>query len=307
MYAISFGSAWQVFAPAKLNLYLDVLGSRADGFHNLESLLVPVRLYDQLRWYPSQCDSECSLQVRSLQPHQPALEIDHSNNLVLRAARRLAESAGVAPRGTFHLCKRIPMQAGLGGGSSNAAAALILCNAAWGIDFPRNKLMDLAADVGSDVPFFLAGGAAVCRGRGEIVEKTPGLPPLHLVVVKPESGLSTPVVFQQWKEQHTAELRPRDRTNILSRVIQHLRGGNLAAAGRWAINRLQAAASAVSPAIDRTIRFMARQDFAAYAMTGSGSACWGLARSARHARFLAGKISRTFVGKVYCVSSCSTA
>lgn len=307
MYAFRHGSAWEVLAPAKLNLYLDVLGSRADGFHDLESLLVPVRLYDRLRWVPQPDRSRYSLRIRSLIANQPSLENDHPDNLVLRSAKRLADSAGVALNGTFQLWKRIPMQAGLGGGSSDAAAALVLCNAAWGIHYPVQRLMELAADVGSDVPFFLAGGAAVCRGRGEIVEKTPGLPRLHFVVAKPDASLSTPVVFEQWKKLRQAGGEASIPADGVSRVIQHLRHGNLAGVGNWVVNRLQAAASAVSPIVDRVVHFMARQGFAASAMSGSGTACWGLARSAKHARFLAGRIKKSFVGDVYCISSCSAA
>lgn len=307
MYAIRVGSAWEVFAPAKLNLYLEVLGSRADGFHDLESLLVPVRLYDHLKWSSGPSNSPCSLRVHSLLQNQPVLGDDDPNNLVLRAAECLADSAGIQAHGTFQLYKRIPMEAGLGGGSSDAAAALVLCNLAWGIHYPQQKLMELAAEVGSDVPFFFAGGAAICRGRGEQVERTPGLPRLHFVVVKPSASLSTPTVFQQWKKQKEPGADANIQTRAVESMVRHLRRGDLSAAGRWMVNRLQSAATAVCPRIQQVIDFISRQGFTAFGMSGSGSACWGLARSATQARNLAGRISRSFAGQVYCVSSCSAA
>jgi len=166
MFPYKVGSAWEIFAPAKLNLYLEVLGPRADGFHALETLMVPVRVYDQLLWHD--CDGpatgdQLTLRVRSVLSNRGQADLhlsDVSNNLVLRAARLLAETAGIAPRGRFDLIKRIPIQAGMGGGSSDAAAALLLANQAWGIGYSREQLQPLAAQLGSDVPFFLNHGAA---------------------------------------------------------------------------------------------------------------------------------------------------
>ena len=303
MYAHRVGLAWEVLAPAKLNLHLDVLGPRADGFHDLESLMVPVRLYDHLRWIPSADASQPALQIRSAQPTGPALSADDPNNLVLRAAHRLADSAGIRPTGTFQLYKRIPLQAGLGGGSSDAAAALVLANAAWGIDYPINRLMTLSAEVGSDVPFFLAGGPAVCRGRGERVQRVAGLPRLHFVVAKPEESLSTAEVFGQWSKQQTAAAGAEGK-HSLKKAIALLRQRFLSEAGVWMTNHLQQAASVLSPVVKRLAHLFASRGFAASSMTGSGTAYWGLARSASHANHLIGQISQRVKGQVFGVSSC---
>lgn len=301
MFPHKIGSAWEVYAPAKLNLYLDVLGLRADGFHELETLLVPVRIYDHLRWcnVPN-AQTKASLRLRWLTPASApasAWRDAHTDNLVLRAAERLAQAAGMEPRGTFELTKRIPLQAGLGGGSSDAAAALVLANAAWGIGYCNQRLAELAAEVGSDVPFFLSGGAAVTRGRGEIVERVSGLPRMHFVVVKPPDGLSTAAVFGRWREQSLSK-------RGLATLIELLRCGALAQTGRWMVNRLEAAAAALSPWIERVQRELAKQSFCGHLMTGSGSACFGMARSARHARRVARLLSGRDLGSVFATSSC---
>lgn len=315
MFPHKVGSAWEVHTPAKLNLYLDVLGSRADGFHELETLLVPVRICDQLRWEDSPNPTATPfLRVRDL------LEIGSTStvplatgadNLVCRATERLAQAAGMEPRGTFELTKRIPVQAGLGGGSSNAAAALLLANAAWGIGYSRRRLAELAAEVGSDVPFFLNCGAAVCRGRGEIVEAVSALPRMHFVVVKPPASLSTTEVFAKWEQHSGAAAGETDETverrsvaGGLGTLVELLRSGALAQAGRRMVNRLESAAAAMSPWIDRLRHELAGQSFCGQLMTGSGSACFGLARSATQARRVARLLSGKDLGSVFATSSC---
>ena len=301
MFPHKIGSAWEVHAPAKLNLYLDVLGSRTDGFHELETLLVPVRIYDQLFWSPSPgATAGTSLRIHSLlqrgSPESASVDAG-ADNLVCRAADRLAKAAGIEPQGTFDLYKRIPAQAGLGGGSSDAAAALVLANTAWGIGYPRERLAELAADVGSDVPFFLSDGAAVCRGRGERVQQVLGLPRLHFVVVKPPASLSTSAVFGAWKASGAPP-------GGVATLIESLRGGALAEAGRRMVNRLETAAAALSPWIERILGELAKQSLNGHLMTGSGSACFGLARSAYHARKVARLLSGRELGSVFATSSC---
>jgi 4-diphosphocytidyl-2-C-methyl-D-erythritol kinase len=311
------GSGWAIDCPAKLNLYLDVLGSRTDGFHELETLLVPVRICDQLRWEDtSNLPAKPSLRIRALPHFCSATDeplTSGEDNLVCRATERLAQAAGLEPRGTFELTKRIPMQAGMGGGSSNAAAALLLANAAWGIDYSRRRLAELAAEVGSDVPFFLSGGAAVCRGRGEIVEAVSGLPRLHFVIVKPPTSLSTAKVFDSWDQQRDAAvIEKRAEKHVgkhagasgLNSLIEVLRSGALAQSGQWMVNQLESAAGAISPWILRLRQELSKQGLCGSMMTGSGSACFGLARSATQARRIARLLSGRNLGSVVATSSC---
>jgi len=183
----------QCSAPAKINLSLAIKKKRPDGFHEIESLMVPLTLADRLTLETAREPGiafTCS---------EPSLPCDDSN-LVVRAARRFFETCGKAAALRIHLEKKIPHGAGLGGGSSDAAATLDGLNGLLGSPLPPETIAGLAAELGSDVPFFLAGGAAVCRGRGERVEPVPFPQPLALLLIKPAFGVSTPWAYQRWRD-----------------------------------------------------------------------------------------------------------
>ncbi len=127
------------------------------------------------------------------------------DNLVVRALGLLRQRSGCQLGANVELFKRIPAAAGLGGGSSDAAAALELANLAWGIHWPNKRLARLAAELGSDVPFFLSHGPAICRGRGEIVERLPSVPPFHVVIVKPPAALATRDVYERLDVQPSSD------------------------------------------------------------------------------------------------------
>jgi 4-diphosphocytidyl-2-C-methyl-D-erythritol kinase len=317
MFPRKAGSAWEIDAPAKLNLYLEVLGPPSEGFHPLETLMVPVRIYDQLSWSSglpelskasqatkSSQTLRCSLQVRNLSTSgNPVCEplSTAADNLVLRAAHRLAEVAGVEPFGQFELVKRIPMQAGLGGGSSDAAAALLVANEGWGVGYSRQRLMQIAADIGSDVPYFLTSGAALCRGRGEIIEPVAGLPRLNFIVVKPPIGLATSEVFSKLQFD---DCETRDPSHALSMLLKSLRQGAISEAGCWMKNRLESAAEQLTPWIGRLRQTFTKFGCHAHMMTGSGSSYVGIMRSARQARRVARQIACMKLGTVYATASC---
>ena len=176
------------------------------------------------------------------------------------------------------LVKRIPMAAGLGGGSSDAAAALRLANRAWQINWNDERLAELAAELGSDIPFFLSHGAAICRGRGERVERLPPLPPLYFVIVKPAEALGAGEVYSA--HDSIAEQKPPIARGQLNRLIANLYLGGWHDVGMWMHNRLQAAASLLSPCVEKLRRVFAEFDFVAHQLTGSGSAYFGICRHA---------------------------
>jgi 4-diphosphocytidyl-2-C-methyl-D-erythritol kinase len=304
-----------VNAPAKLNLFLDVLGRRADGFHELETLMVPIRLFDSLAFEPTPAvakrPGEILFRLRVCDRGRRAGEAfagvpTGGDNLVVRALELLRERSGCQLGAKVELVKRIPTGAGLGGGSSDAAAALELANRAWGIDWSHERLSRLAAELGSDVPFFLSHGAAICRGRGEIVERLPGLAPLHAVVVKPPSALATRAVYERFDALPPSERIPfakggRDR---LSALTGALRKGTLFELDRWIGNRLQAAAESLSTWIGRARGEFAALDVLGHQLTGSGIAYFGICRHARHARRLASILMTRQLGLVYVTRSC---
>jgi 4-diphosphocytidyl-2-C-methyl-D-erythritol kinase len=193
------------------------------------------------------------------------------------------------------LVKRIPAAAGLGGASSDAAAALVAANRLWRLGWTREQLTKVAAEIGSDVPFFLSprtsgSGMAICRGRGERIEALAGMPQLHFVLTRPPVGLSTPKVYQHCKvPAHPAAVEP---------LVAQLRRGDHRA-GQLLVNRLQPAAEELSPWIGRLSALFARFDCIGHQMSGSGSSYFGICRSARQARSLAGRIRAAGFGLTF--------
>lgn len=322
MYLRKAESRRTVEAPAKLNLYLEVLGRRNDGYHELETLMVPVRLYDTLSLVPTQPGRDgvpatgragrrvsagaIHLHIRPAhflaEGRQPDLPPMGEQNLVVRALESLRRQSGCQHGARIELVKRIPTAAGLGGASSDAAAVLRLANQAWGLDWSDDRLTELAAEVGSDVPFFLKHGAAVCRGRGERVEPVAGAFPLHFVIVKPPIGLNTRDVYHAHDQTPAATVgKDADRLEALLRA---LRRGKLTELGCWMGNRLQSAAAVLSPWIEQARAAFAKLDFLAHQLSGSGSAYFGLCRHASHARRLATILRTRQLGLVYITRSC---
>jgi 4-diphosphocytidyl-2-C-methyl-D-erythritol kinase len=317
MRARNFGSAWEALAPAKLNLYLHVAGRRPDGFHEVETLMAPVRIYDRLRWTPPAPGEEprqfSLCYDASTPPAYQAAAPPDDRNLVVRAAQALARAAGVKPWGRMTLAKRIPPAAGMGGGSSDAAAALVLANEAWGIHYPYARLAELAATLGSDVPFFLVGQSAVCRGRGERVEPVRDMPRLDVVVVKPPFGLSTAEVYRALDS--LGECSPA-RPGVLVKSAQMpaaLMGATTGGRWRWRPaalagiplgNGLQAAAASLCDWFERIGAVFDRLSCLGHQMTGSGSAYFGVMRSARDAQRAAGMLSSRNLGTVFAAATC---
>ncbi|MEX2317241.1 MAG: 4-(cytidine 5'-diphospho)-2-C-methyl-D-erythritol kinase [Pirellulales bacterium] len=297
--------------PAKLNLHLEVFGRRGDGFHELETLMVPVRLYDCLSITSTAATADaaagagplqfrCSLATRS--PFERKYVPAAKHNLVVRALELLRQRSGCTLGACIELVKRIPAAAGLGGGSSDAAAALVLANRVWRLGWSRDRLADLAAEIGSDVPFFLFGGAAVCRSRGERVEKLPAAAPLHFVLVKPPVDLSTADVYRAYDALPQAGMRSASAR--LESLIKALIRGRLAEIGRAMRNALQAAAATLSPWVERARSAFDELDCLAHQLSGSGSAYFGLCRHAQHARRLASVLRARGLGLVYALRSC---
>jgi 4-diphosphocytidyl-2-C-methyl-D-erythritol kinase len=289
-------SSIQVQAPAKLNLFFEVLKRRGDGYHEVETLMVPIDLCDTL---VARADSSGQMRLDCRVAEGDARRSDlgslpaDDDNLAMRAARLLRERAGVEAGIAMRLVKRIPWEAGLGGGSSDAAAALVAANTVWGLGWTREKLAELAAELGSDVPFFLWEQAAVCRGRGERIEPLAGLPTLHCVLVRPPEGLPTAAVY--------ARCRVPAEPNRLEPLVAALKAGDERNLRRLVHNRLEEAAEGLTPWIGRVRREFARHDCLADQMTGSGTAYFGICRHARHARRVAGRLQARGLGRVYTV------
>ncbi len=184
--------------PAKLNLFFEVLGKRSDGYHEIETLMCPISWYDTLCFRETSSeDLELECQRGSAVGGSDGFEEvpRDGRNLVLRAVDLVRRQTGTKQGARLRLIKRIPTAAGLGGGSSDAAAALVAANLGWKLGLSVPELACMAAELGSDVPFFLHRGPAVCRGRGERIEPAPGLGLMNFVVVRPPEGLATAAVY----------------------------------------------------------------------------------------------------------------
>lgn len=175
MYVLRRRTRLDIWAPAKLNLYLEVLDRRADGFHEIETLMVSVSLFDRLRLTPSD-DGKISLRCRWVSGYGETSDLGDlptgSDNLVMRALDRLSEASGVQRGLQVELQKRIPTSAGLGGGSSDAAAALIGANRLWQLNWSRERLTEIAAELGSDVPYFFSASLRFVEGEANKLNRS---------------------------------------------------------------------------------------------------------------------------------------
>ncbi len=249
-------------APAKINLYLHVLGKRSDGYHLLDSLVVFAGLQDFITATPAK---DLSLAIDG--PFSTGLP-EANDNLVLETARQLTETWNVGKGAAIRLTKQLPVAAGMGGGSADAAAALKILSRLWNLNPANDALMGLAARLGADVPVCLNGQAAFISGIGEEITAAPPLPPAWLVLVNPGVALSTTQVFSRCNGDFSRQARFTDAVATaeeLAAVLQ-IRG-----------NDLTEAATALEPVIDDVLAALkASQGVLLARMTGSGSTCFGL-------------------------------
>jgi len=277
-------------APAKLNLSLAVLGRRPDGFHELESLLVPVDLADTLSLRadgPPGIRLAVSFGGLLASPRGRPLARDvptDAANLVVKAAAALAAAAGIEPALEIELVKRIPSGAGLGGGSSDAAAVLRGAAAAWQLDWPRERLAELGAGIGSDVPWFFADTAAIAAGRGERILAAPPLPPLFAVIACPAAGLSTAAVYRACRPEP-------ERAGDAAALAETLAAGDLRGALPLLHNSLEAPARSLCDEINRLLDNLETAGGLCPRLTGSGSGCFTPCRTQAEARAVAARLA----------------
>jgi len=256
----------QVRAPAKINLTLRVLGKRTDGYHELESIVQMITLADLLT-----LDSADELTFTCSDP-----SLENDDNLVVRAAR-LLQPYNAIPRGArINLEKRIPVRAGLGGGSSDAAAALLALNELWEIRQPLDELAKLAAALGSDVPFFLYTPTAIVRGRGEDVTPLPHDTLCHIVLAKPAAGLSTALMYAGLRARPYApprSPRPLPETQSMARALEK---DDVAAVAGALANDLEGPALVHLPELYHIRERMLQLGALGVLLCGSGSAVFGV-------------------------------
>jgi 4-diphosphocytidyl-2-C-methyl-D-erythritol kinase len=255
--------------PAKLNLFLEILGRRPDGYHELSTVMAPIDLYDTLE---------------VTEARRFALEVDGpplpGMNTVEKAYRAVARRRRI-PAVRAHLKKGIPAGSGMGGGSSDGAAMIEALDSLFDLGLDRHEI---ASEIGSDVNFFLERGPALCTGRGEKVAPLASRTRVHVVVVWPGFPLSTAQVYGRARQFLTPN--PRDVIDFLNKFDR----GEPGALGRALFNRLEFAAFDLHPGLGRARRALARLPFAGARMTGSGSALYGLCATRAEAQALARRV-----------------
>lgn len=263
-------------AAAKVNLALEILGKRADGYHEIATVMHTVDLCDRLT-----LEEADGFELRVAGPSTPT----DGQNLALRAALRLREAAQVQRGVGIALDKRIPVAAGLGGGSADAAAALLGLNRLWGLRWPLRRLEEVAVTLGMDVPFFLRGGAARATGRGEKLEAV-SAEALALVLVNPRHGSSTAQAY--------ARVTPAVYTDgrRSQEMVDALRSRRAARVAACLYNALEASVVPGQPEIPRMKAALLAAGALGAVMSGSGPTVVGLARSWEHARQIRRRVAR---------------
>ncbi|SDJ17311.1 4-(cytidine 5'-diphospho)-2-C-methyl-D-erythritol kinase [Natribacillus halophilus] len=253
-----------VKAPAKINLSLEVLAKRPDGYHEVEMIMTEVDLADRLD-FTTRNDGQIVVEMS-----EGFIPLD-TRNLAYQAARVLKDRFQVKEGATIHIQKNIPVAAGLAGGSSNAAAVLRALNDMWNLSLSKEELAEIGALIGSDVAFCVHGGTAKALGRGEKIEKLPTVPPCWVVLAKPPIGVSTGDIYRHvWVSERrhspSAEVENAIYARDYGQICNHLH------------NDLESVTLALYPEVGRIKQRMVESGIDAALMSGSGPTVFGLAK-----------------------------
>ncbi|MBY8887691.1 4-(cytidine 5'-diphospho)-2-C-methyl-D-erythritol kinase [Streptomyces sp. PTM05] len=291
-----------VRVPAKVNVQLAVGGLRPDGFHDLANVFLAVGLYDEITATPS---DRLRITVSGPDAHQVPLD---ESNLAARAALALAARHGVEPRVHLHIAKDIPVAGGMAGGSADGAGALLACDTLWETGATRDELLAICAELGSDVPFSLVGGAALGRGRGELLEplETGGV--LHWVFAVADGGLSTPAVYRECDRLREAAGTGSSAADVpepapSGDLLRALRTGDPGALAAVLANDLQPAAVSLRPSLTETLRAGSEGGALAALVSGSGPTCAFLAKDPEAAEGVAEALLRSATCRAVRVTS----
>ncbi len=276
-------------APAKINLFLEVLGKRPDGYHELETVMQEIDLVDTLTLE----EMGKGIELTCTQPDVPCDE----NNLVWKAIHTFQKDTGVKKGIKVHLEKRIPVAAGLGGGSSDAAATLRGINTLCNTGLNDSELMDMAARLGSDVPFFIKGGTALCKGRGEIVTALTVRRKFSYIILYPDIKVSTAKVYNNLKIDLTREKKD---VNLVLSVLLSDAGNSL---NNLLFNRLEAVALELYPELKDFKGLLEGCLHDGILLSGSGSAIYGCCDNQERAENAKEKLNEQGIEKAFAVSS----
>jgi 4-diphosphocytidyl-2-C-methyl-D-erythritol kinase len=270
-------------APAKVNLFLSILDKRDDGFHNLESAFTAISLADSISVRSREDGKiQCHSRVGAAAFTLPGFDFPpDEENLATKALELLKAKSGVSQGADIEILKRIPAQAGLGGASSDAAAALLAGNRIWRLELSTTELERIGAEIGSDVPFFIRAVSAVVRGRGEVLQPLTHRPQrLWLVLAKPSAGLSTARVFANLAKNRTEP----DKTNNVLDFVDTWQSRSLPSVAKALFNSMERPAYALAQHLTEVGHKLNETTALGYGMSGSGTCHYGIYRNGNGAR-----------------------
>lgn len=247
---------------AKLNLYLRVLGKRSDGYHEVDTLYQPVSLYDDLVLRKI----KDGITIAGDDPSIPWNE----SNICVKAAQKMIETTGIRGGVDIRVSKRIPAGSGLGGGSSDAAATIMGLKELYGLTLSKRELMEIASEIGSDVPFFVFGGPATGKGKGDLLEPAEGLPGGWILLVKPDVSISTEWAYLNLNKGLT-RVDYEDKLNALKAGLVRFPEIDLKA-----FNSFERIVVENFPEVREVLEELRSEDSILCAMSGSGSACFAV-------------------------------
>ena len=279
----------KVAAPAKINLFLEILEKRQDGYHEIQTVMQEVSLFDYL--YIENYDNGVAFSCSN-----PKL-VTGEENLVVKAVRLMQKESGTSKGVKIHLDKKIPIGAGLGGGSSDAVATLFGLNKLWQIGYDEKQLMSLAGKLGSDTPFFVMGNTAICKGRGEVVTPYPLNVKYNYIIIYPRFEVSTATVYKNFKISLTKNLKD------VSFFLQKLESGNPQELGAGLHNRLEEVVFRLYPDLEKIKKTLTKFDFCGTLLSGSGSALYGLCKEGMDSKEIEYKIKMLNIGDVFMVTN----
>ncbi len=279
----------KIAAPAKINLFLEILGKRPDGYHELETVMQEISLCDYL--YMEESDKDVLFSCSN-----PGL-VAGENNLVVKAVRLFQKESGISKGVKVFLDKKIPVGAGLGGGSSDAAATLSGLNKLWKTGYDEKKLMSMAGKLGSDVAFFILGKTALCKGRGEVVTPFHCEAKYRYILIYPKFEISTSMVYHNFEISLTKNLK-----NVSS-FLQQLATGDPDKVGTCLHNRLEEVVLRLYPGVETIKNVLAAYAFSGVLLSGSGSALYGLCKKEGNIREIEQQLKMRNVGDVFVVTN----
>lgn len=283
----------KIFSPSKTNLYLRITDRRPDGFHELETLMIPLSLGD---WLEIQENTSGKI---TLSCNMPGVPCDESN-LVLKALRILQKTLRVPDRGLhIHIEKSTPMGGGMGGGSSNGAVTLKALNELWHLGCSESQLEGFAAQFGSDCSFFIKAKPAICTGRGEKIHPVSLIPELHLVMVNPGFGVSTKWAYEAYAHA-TKQIAPP-----IGQLLERINAGELSKLQGLMFNSLESPVLKKYLLLNTLKEDLITSGALASMMSGSGATVFGLAASADSAVQIAQKMREIYGEKLF-IASCQT-